>query len=296
MLPPLVSVVIPVYRNTAGLRRCLRALGEQSYPVQRLDVVVVDNGAELTQGDTHAWLAGSRLVREPTPGSYAARNRGVQMARGEVLAFTDSDCLPHRDWLLAGTRALPTAGLVVVGGRVEVVFRTKGPPRPVELFTRLVSYDQRRYVQEQGFAITANLLVRRSTFEAIGPFDETLRSAGDVEWCRRLTAAGGRLVYDAEATVAHPTPATLRAFLYRARRQVAGLEALKRRRPPRTGQLWRDLVDDLARNADYLGRILNDPHCQRLDTGLRVLGLMLLTQQVVLLERLRLRTGGEALR
>ena len=293
---PVVSVIVPVYRNAAGLQLCLRALGNQTYPRERHEVIVVDNGAELTAGQVGAWLPGSRLLHEPAPGSYAARNAGLPVALGEVLAFTDSDCIPHRDWLLAGAGALPKTGLAAVGGRVEIFFRSKERPRAVDLLTRLVSYNQAGYIQQHGFAITANLFARRSTFEVIGPFDSTLLSAGDSEWSRRLTAAGGRLVYAADATVAHPTPPTVRAFLNRVRRQVGGQEALKRRRPARAGLFWSDLADDLARNADYLRRILREPLCARLGARLGVLALVLVTQQVVLLERLRLRAGRAALR
>ena len=223
--PPRVSVVVPVYNDVARLRLCLEALARQSYPADRYDVLVVDNAS--TEDVTAAVPADARfrLLREERPGSYAARNTGLAATDAEVVAFTDSDCLPMDDWLEAGVGAL-TADTTVdaVGGRIELTFRSGRPVSPAEHFEAVGGFPQERYVREMSFAATANLFVRRAALDRVGSFDERLRSGGDVDFGKRLTGAGGRLVYDAAPVVQHParhTWAQLRAKTVRVSRGVS---------------------------------------------------------------------------
>src|SRR5690625_514486 len=103
---PDISVIIPVLDNEDGLRACVHALQQQSLPSERFEIIVVDNGSE----DGTLEAAGELPVRlfsqvEPkTP--YAARNRGLKEARGRIIAFTDSLCIPDRQWLENGLKRL----------------------------------------------------------------------------------------------------------------------------------------------------------------------------------------------
>src|SRR5687767_14260928 len=97
---PSVSVIIPVYNDTERLLRCLEALEAQTYPRNRFEVIVVDNGSDVPVADTLNRHAGCAiLVTEPRPGGFVARNAGIERASGEILAFTDADCLPAASWL-----------------------------------------------------------------------------------------------------------------------------------------------------------------------------------------------------
>src|SRR5207244_1921243 len=125
---PVASVVIPVFNDRQRLERCLDALEQQTYPAERFEVIVVDNGSTQTLDDL-ATRYRIQLGRESRPGAYAARNRGLAMAVGEVIAFTDSDCLPDRDWMERGVAALeraPECGFVA--GPIDVFARD--PKRP----------------------------------------------------------------------------------------------------------------------------------------------------------------------
>src|SRR5437879_9493534 len=117
---PLASVVVPVFEQTEPLKRCLAALAIQDYPGE-YEILVIDNGAVESLAPVVAGVARARLVPEPQAGSYSARNRGRREARAEILVFTDADCVPARDWLSAGVRALlaePACGLVA--GRIDL--------------------------------------------------------------------------------------------------------------------------------------------------------------------------------
>src|SRR4051812_27832091 len=97
--PPFVSVIVPVFNQSEPLRACLRALNGQTSPRARFEVIVVDNGSTDPVSVPTGSHSTVRVEGESKPGSYAARNRGVAIARGSVIAFTDADCVPAADWV-----------------------------------------------------------------------------------------------------------------------------------------------------------------------------------------------------
>jgi glycosyltransferase involved in cell wall biosynthesis len=279
-----VSVVVPVRDGAHVLSGCLDALGAQ-VGAPAYEVVVVDNGSSDGSGDlARAHPAVTRVVVEATPGSYAARNAGIAAAAGDVLAFTDADCRPRPDWLAAGLQALVDADLV--GGAVVPV--RSAAPTVWERYDRAVYLDQARAVRDEGYAATANLLVARRVLDAVGPFDATLRSSGDLEWGQRATAAGWRLVHAPDAVVDHQPRTGARATWRLHRRLGAGWRDLARqgRRPPawrepalRVPLRWvlRRVRDDgppmspvtvaavhaVALTARWTGRLIGDPNGSR---------------------------------
>ena len=125
---PHVSVIVPVRDRKELLRDCLTALAQQDY--RDFEVVVVDDGSADGSGDvarTFRDRLALTVVRTPGVGAVLARCRGVEEARGEVLAFTDSDCVPETGWLRAGITDID-GGADVVQGRT-LAART---PRPLE--------------------------------------------------------------------------------------------------------------------------------------------------------------------
>jgi glycosyltransferase involved in cell wall biosynthesis len=231
---PEITVVVPVRDGAEVLAGCLDALAAQR-DAPAFEVVVVDNGsrdgtADLARG--HPVV--DRVVPEPRPGSYAARNAGIAVARAPVLAFTDADCRPHPRWLCRGHAALATADLV--GGDVRSA--VSEAPTTWERYDRAVYLDQGRAVRDEGYAATANLLVRADVFRAVGTFDPTLTSSGDLEWGQRATRAGQRLVHAPDAVVEHVARRTAGQTWRLHRRLGAGWRDLARqgRRP----SAWRE--------------------------------------------------------
>ena len=233
---PRVSVIIPVRDDTPRLLTCLELLRAQSYPADLLEVVVADNGSSDDVAAAVAAHPGVRVVREETPGSYIARNAAVAASTGEVLAFTDADCRPRRDWVEAGVGALRgDDGPDAVGGAISLVFRNGAAPvSGPELYEALHDFDQRRYIERLGFAATANLFVPRTVFDAVGPFDARLKSGGDLNFGNRLGAAGYRLGFAPGATVDHPSRPTWAELGHKAARVSRGLVDLDASSSPRT--------------------------------------------------------------
>jgi cellulose synthase/poly-beta-1,6-N-acetylglucosamine synthase-like glycosyltransferase len=236
---PDVSVIVAVRDGMPGIATLLVLLGHQTLPRERYEVVVVDDGSRDGTAEAARASGLARLVSLPeSRGSYGARNAGLEVARGAVIATTDADCRPAPDWLERGLAELERTGADLVGGHVEVPL---GPrPSLAEALDVARFLDQQRAVERLGFAATANLFVRREALERIGRFDERLTSGGDVELCSRATAAGLRLVYCAAAVVVHPPRTTARELARKALRVGTGMGQMRHhgvgpwgaRRPP----------------------------------------------------------------
>lgn len=221
---PAFSLIVPTYHDWHALRSCLDALAEQSFQAQGFEILVVENAGECQPHDL-TLPDNVRLFHEPTPGSYAARNRGIAEARGEVLVFLDADCIPPPCWLQVGIECLqanPDAGLVA--GSIELNY-SENRLTPAECYEKAFAFRQAQNV-ERGVAVTANLVVKREVIDAVGFFDEQMMSGGDFEWTRRATAAGFKLVYCPNAVVRHPARNTLSSLAQKAKRVSAGSMAL----------------------------------------------------------------------
>ena len=97
---PDVSVIVPVYNRAKVIRPCLDSILAVDYPVDRLELIVVDNAStDDTPRVLEQYAARIRIIREAKRGPAAARNAGLRVARGEVAAFTDSDCQVEQSWL-----------------------------------------------------------------------------------------------------------------------------------------------------------------------------------------------------
>jgi glycosyltransferase involved in cell wall biosynthesis len=196
-----VSVIVPHYNDLVSLDICLAALERQTFPAQAREIIVADN-ASPQGGQAVAKVIANRalLVIVPQKGAGPARNGGVAASSGEILAFTDSDCVPEADWLSRGVEALSRCDFA--GGRVDVLVEDPYRMSGVEAFERVFAFDMERYVLEKGFAGAGNLFCPRRIFDAVGGFGVGVSE--DVEWSRRATRMGYRLGYEAGAGVGHP--------------------------------------------------------------------------------------------
>ena len=226
---PHVAVIIPTYNDTRRLKRCLTALAAQSYPADRITIIVVDNGSSTPVCKEINSPRSLRCFVEQAPGSYAARNRGLAEAHQPIVAFTDSDCLPDRHWILRGVDALLAAGdeCGVVAGEVKLFFKGKSPTTIAEAYEYLFEF---RYPSSQVLrkCVTANWFSRRETIESFGGFNQGLYSNGDTELSTRISAAGLKIMYEPSAQVYHPARHRM-MLLIRKRRRLVGGDLLRHR-------------------------------------------------------------------
>ena len=221
---PRVSVIIPVYNDFQRLEVCLDALARQTYPSASTEVLVVDNGSEEN------WTAPKgrfsldlKVLQEPKKGSYAARNLGLSSATGEILAFTDSDCIPDTNWLQAGVAALAAQRKAsMIGGCVRNALLNPSNPGLAELYDSVVAFPQEYYVEKVHFAVTANLFAHRELFDVVGPFDANLESGGDTEWGIRAHRLSFPQGYARDAVVSHPVRGSFGEIFRKQKRIAAG--------------------------------------------------------------------------
>jgi GT2 family glycosyltransferase len=205
---PRISVVVPNYNRPEPLRHCLEALAALDYPVDRYEVIVVDDGGRAPLDG----LVGGyrdrlqvRLLRQDNLGPGAARNTGAAAVRGEYLAFTDDDCRPEPGWLRAFAARLEIRPDALLGGRT-----LNGLPDNIyseasqALQGWFYDYCETRASPLRFFA-SNNLCLPAALFHGLGGFDTaTLRYASeDRELCGRWVAAGRVLDYVPEARVRH---------------------------------------------------------------------------------------------
>lgn len=199
-----VSIIIPVFNDTECLRLCLRALQEQKY-AQPYEVIVVDNTSEEDVEEEVSQFPCAQYLHESQPDSYAARDKGISVASGNMVGFTDSDYIATDDSIKRGTEKLlsvPNCGLVV--GAIELFFRDPGHPTAVELYEMLTAFKQQKNVEVNHWGATANVFTFMSVIEDVGLFTEKLQSGGDIDWGQRIFAAGYPQLYTDQCKVLHP--------------------------------------------------------------------------------------------
>lgn len=229
-----ISVIVPHYQQENLLALCLERLEAQTLPRSDYEVVVVENSDGPMSSKIQEGYPGVRFLQESKPGSYAARNHGIRRTTAPILAFTDSDCRPAPDWL---ERALllfeshPDVDLI--GGNIEMFFREENRPGLIELYDSVNYLHQELYVS-LGFAVCANVIIKRGLFETHGLFDDTLKSGGDLEFGQRMTNAGRRIAFGVDVTVAHPARYRWNDFVTLHRRLYGGRWTINRKGTART--------------------------------------------------------------
>jgi glycosyltransferase involved in cell wall biosynthesis len=285
---PFVSVIVPVWNDQDLIGGCLDALAGQDYPADRFEVIVVDNGS--TDG-TAAVVKGfpfATLLCEPQPGSYHARNRGLAGARGSLVAFTDSDCVPDRGWLRAAVAAAvldPDAA--ILAGRVELFRPSEEGSDVCENYERLFAFDQKANVAS-GVCVTANWVSPRAVMDRVGGFDGQLKSGGDADCARRIREQGGRIVYVPAMLVGHPARTRMDALVRKRRRVVGGRIAAERSHRRPIGWLWTYFLISGAQ----MKRAWRARHYSWADR-LRLSGLITLLWLMSSLEILRIASGRQ---
>jgi glycosyltransferase involved in cell wall biosynthesis len=288
---PFISVVIPVWNSPDLIATCLSAIAAQTYPRDRYEVLVVDNGSTDGTADVARSFSFVTLLSEPVAGSYRARNLGLRAARGEYVAFTDADCVPDPPWLAAAAEAAgrhPRAG--VLAGHIDLFRAGANGSKTCEKYEHAFSFDQADNAS-RSVCVTANWMSRRSTLLDFGGFDDSAKSGGDWNLCRLIGAAGHPIVYVPEMRVRHPVRGSFAKLMAKRRRTIGG-------RWRSTEQRWRFLRCSRGLARDSLVRMLRTVVDRRFSFVDRLIfvGVDITLSATAMLELVRLAFGSESRR
>lgn len=207
---PEVSVIVPALNSARTIARCMQALATQ-HTSHRFEVIVVHSGEDDTCTRAQSALPGTQVRQLPSRALAAtARNAGVLIARGRVLAFADSDVYVHYTWI-DNVVAAASTGADLVCGSIE----NANPGSAVSRAEQLVMFSE--FLPEtpqrpMWFALSGNLVMCREVYDRCGPFVE-VRAAEDLIFSRRLRTAGAYLLFYPELRGYHDNRQHLRPYL-----------------------------------------------------------------------------------
>lgn len=211
--PMTFSIVIPALNEERVICQCLNSIAGLAFPHQKFEVIVVDNGSS---DRTHEIAESYRdamnitVLLRPKINISGLRNAGAGASSGEYLIFLDADMVVPSDWLHRAQKLFVSSKAEVIGGFCRVP----------EHFSWVARVWFRRKVDEvnlsPSYIPSGNLMIRRSQFDAIGGFDESLETSEDCDFCCRARGLGLNLAeYNAISIVHLGSPQTLRAFFRR---------------------------------------------------------------------------------
>lgn len=207
MAPPLLSFVIPVRNDAARLETCLASIRADA-GLTPVEIIVADNGSTDASADV-ARANGATVLSLPSRPVSEVRNAAARSAQSDYLAFVDADHHLGSGWIAAALESLSDDRVSVAGAEYHA-------PRDGTWVQR--AYDLFRDHEALGPRVvdwlpSGNIVVRRTLFERVHGFDTALESCEDVDFCRRVREAGGRIVSQPALHSTHVgDPPTLKAL------------------------------------------------------------------------------------
>lgn len=238
---PDVTIIIPVMNRAEELKRCLDSISAVSYPKDKLKVIVVDDGS-IDDSPNVASQLGSTVISSGGlgRGPAAARNAGAKVAKGEILAFIDSDCVASKNWLLDLMPAFFDLKVAAVGGKVDGLC-SKSPIDRYEAVMSSLSIGKSKRTAGSGqdtfYLPSCNLLVRRLAFNNVGGFEESMHVGEDVDMTWRLRDSGWHISYLPCGNIRHEHRSSVRSFMSRRFDYGTSEGILQLRHPKRSKEM-----------------------------------------------------------
>ena len=233
---PNLDIIVPVYNDPPGIKATLDSLVALEF--NEYQVVVVDNDStDETRSTIESRVRDQDnvelVIEDEVQGSYAARIRGIEHSQNNILAFLDADETVGEDWLETALAAMDELGVDYLGCNVEL---TLPEDSLVGRYNAHTGFPVKQYLEEQNYAPTCALLVRREVFEDVGLFDARLISGGDREFGERVHEAGYEQGYAEDATVYHPARTSVKSLTKKNFRVGRGFCQKQRYYPERYGK------------------------------------------------------------
>jgi len=208
----MISVVIPAYNSKAKITECLVSLKNQSYN-KPYEIIVVDDGSTDNTAKEAKKSRDVRVIRQENAGPAKARNTGAKAAKGEIILFTDADCIADPDWISQMLKPFGDKKVVGVQGRYKT--RQNGI---VPIFTQLEieqRYEKMKMEKSIDFIGSYSAAYRKDVFLKFNGFDESFPTASgeDPELSFRIAKAGHKMVFNPHAVTYHTHSTSLGRYL-----------------------------------------------------------------------------------
>ncbi len=209
----MVSVIIPAFNAEKTIGSCLASLMDQDYS-REYEIIVVDDGSTDSTPDIVSQYERAELIRQKNAGPAAARNKGASVAGGEIILFTDSDCVPEGDWI--SEMLGPFEESREVAG-VKGAYKTHQQEITAR-FVQLEYEDKYNYMLKDkfiDFIDTYSAGFRKNIFLEMKGYDTAfpVACAEDVELSYRMSNKGHKMVFNPDAVVYHTHPDSLMDYL-----------------------------------------------------------------------------------
>lgn len=236
---PKVSVIIPIYNCADNIEVILNSIKQQEYQ-GIIEIIAVDNNStdkslQILSNFPNVTITQQNLIQN----AAATRNKGIEIATGEIIAFIDGDCVAEKDWLSQGLRAMQENNSDRIGGKIGV--------KPIfphsslySLIDALFCFDQKSAIENVQACMTGNLFIKRSVFDQIGMFNQDFVEMEDMEFGMRATRLGITLAYADKAIVWHPPRQTFKEMWHKSKRNGKGTFILCQNNPKWVGKFgWK---------------------------------------------------------
>jgi glycosyltransferase involved in cell wall biosynthesis len=214
-----ISVIVPYKDEERFIEHCIISLRSQSLPRERYEIIMIDNASKDRSPDIVKKYPDIISLREYRKGPYVCRNAGIAQAKGDIIAFTDADCVVAHDWLEKINAAITSGTDIVLGSRTF-------PNHASLALQSIADYENERmtYVYQLGirhycYAYTNNMGCRASLFNEYGHFDLVYGTAGDTAFLHKVMTAlpSVCIKYDETITVCHEEMDSLMVWLKKCR-------------------------------------------------------------------------------
>jgi mycofactocin system glycosyltransferase len=238
---PFISIIIPVRNRPDEIKACLESLLLLDYPADKLEIMVVDDASDdhtpdiVKQFDVHLI---SLKTNQKAP---YCRNLAAGKAKGDILAFIDSDCTADTKWLSDMIRAFLDPGVGAAGGRIDGFFKAGRLDRYEEVNSSLIigTHIKRSSDANKFFYVpSCNLLVKKDLFLKLGGFNPELVVGEDVDLCWRIQNAGSAVEFRPNGTVFHRHRNRLTSFCKRRFDYGTSEPLLQKLHPDRKKQFY----------------------------------------------------------
>ncbi len=209
----MISIIIPVYNSEKTIGKTIEALLKQNYSKKNYEIIIVDDGST---DNTHSVISKHpvKLVKIKHSGPAKARNFGVKKSKGEILIFSDADCIPDKNWIKNMIDPFKNSEIVGVSGTYKTLNNNKLMARfsGYEIEQRHEKMKKQKYID---FIGTFSAAYRKNIFVKFGGFDVHFKTSSgeDPELSYRMAKAGLKMIFQSKAFVYHPHPDTIWKYI-----------------------------------------------------------------------------------